>query len=106
MIQDEKMAEEKVAKASGAKKAKAGKKSGRGMQVARYFTTPGVRPGRRDRLGAAAPRPSPARTARSSSSRRTSRSPRAGRRLATNVVASKYFRGSRARPSARPACAS
>ncbi|MBS2026537.1 MAG: vitamin B12-dependent ribonucleotide reductase [Deltaproteobacteria bacterium] len=86
------MAEEKVAKASGAKKAKAGKKAGRGMQVARYFTTPGVHPA--DEI--AWDHRSAAITGEDGKvvfEQKDIEVPKSWSMLATNVVASKYFRG-------------
>ena len=68
-------------------------KGAKGLTFERRWTRPGVHPYDEIDLGVRGPRTSPARPARPSSSRRTSRSPSFWSQLATNVVVSKYFRG-------------
>ena len=64
-----------------------------GLTFERRWTRPGVHPYDEIAWELRERRPSPTSRARSSSSRRTSRSPAFWSQLATNVVVSKYFRG-------------
>jgi ribonucleoside-diphosphate reductase alpha chain len=97
MIQDEKLGDEKMAKSGvGPRKGKA-KRSGKGMGLSRYFTTPGVHPA--DEL------PWDKRTAgihgedgKVVFEQKDIEVPKAWSMLATNVVASKYFRGTPGTP--------
>ena len=69
-----------------------------GLSIERSLHARGRGSVRRGRPGSCAPRRSPTSAARSSSSRRDVEIPKSWSQLATNVVASKYFRGHSARP--------
>jgi ribonucleoside-diphosphate reductase alpha chain len=96
MIQDEKMAEEK-SKGAVARKVKSAKKAGRGMTVPRLFTTAGVHPADEiawDHRTAAIT----GEDGKVVFEQKDLEVPKSWSMLATNVVSSKYFRGTPGTP--------